>query len=192
MNPKADFYFQKNSNWQKEILLLRDIVLDCGLEEMVKWGCPCYMQGSHNIVLIHVFKDYCALLFFKGALLKDESGILVQQTRNVQAARQLRFTSLKEVRDRSKVIKRYVHEAIEVEKAGLKVPLKKTKEFDMPDEFKKRLDKNAGLKKAFGALTPGRQRAYLLHFSGAKLSATRESRIDKAVPQILNGKGLDD
>ncbi|HTB52432.1 MAG TPA: DUF1801 domain-containing protein [Ferruginibacter sp.] len=192
MNPKVDFYFDKNKNWQKEIEQLRKIVLDCGLAEELKWGCPCYSFEKTNIVLIHVFKEYCALLFFKGALLKDTKHILIQQTANVQAARQIRFTNSKEINTLKAIIKAYIYEAIEVEKAGLKVTLKKTTEFNMPEEFQKTLNKNAHLKKAFNALTPGRQRAYLLYFSAPKQSKTRESRIEKSTPQILDGKGLND
>lgn len=191
MNPKVDFYFAKGQ-WQKETEQLRKIVLDCGLTEELKWGCPCYTYGKSNIVLIHVFKEYCALLFFKGALLSNAHGILIQQTENVQAARQARFTDVKEIVKLKTILKATVYEAIEVEKAGLKVTLKKTKEFAMAEEFEKRINKNATLKKAFYALTPGRQRAYLLHFSQAKQSQTREARIDKCTPQILKGKGLND
>jgi uncharacterized protein YdeI (YjbR/CyaY-like superfamily) len=192
MNPKCDFYFDKNEQWQKEIEKLRDIVLDCGLMEELKWGCPCYMYNDSNVVLIHVFKEYCAILFFKGALLNDPNGILVQQTENVQAARQMRFTNLKEIVKLEAAIKAYIYEAIEVEKAGLKVPLKQTKEFPMVEEFEVKLNKNKALKKAFESLTPGRQRAYLLHFSSAKLAKTREARVEKYIPQILAGKGIDD
>jgi len=192
MNPKVDFFFEKEKKWHDEVEKLRTIVLDCGLTEELKWGCPCYTFNGSNIVLIHTFKEYCALLFFKGALLNDPDGIFIQQTENVQAARQIRFTSLQEISKLSKVIKAYIYEAIEVEKAGLKPKLKKTGEFKMPEEFRQRLNKNASLKKAFHALTPGRQRGYLLHFSSAKQSKTRESRIDKAVPLILKGKGLED
>jgi uncharacterized protein YdeI (YjbR/CyaY-like superfamily) len=191
MNPKVDFYFTKEP-WQKEVKKLRAIVLDCELTEELKWGCPCYMDGKSNIVLIHVFKEYCALLFFKGALLKDPNGILIQQTENVQAARQMRFTNVKEIVTLERSIKSYIYEAIEAERAGLKVTLKKTKEFAMPAEFKKKLEKSAALKKAFTALTPGRQRGYLLFFSGAKQAATRESRIEKSIPDIMKGKGLND
>lgn len=192
MNPKVDFYFDKAQKWQEEIEQLRTIVLDCGLKEELKWGCPCYTYNDSNIVLIHVFKDYCALLFFKGALLKDPKGILIQQTANVQAARQMRFTGLQEIRKQQRNIKAYIYEACEVEESGAKVPMKETKEFEMPEEFKKQLDKSAALKKAFHALTPGRQRGYLLYFSQAKQAKTREARIGKYVPQILAGKGLDD
>lgn len=192
MNPKVDFYFVKNEKWQKEIELLREIVLSCGLQEELKWGCPCYTYQNNNIVLIHVFKEYCAFLFFKGALLKDSKGILVQQTANVQAARQIRFTKASEIVQLKATLKAYIFEATEVEKAGLKVELKKTTEFTMVEEFQKKLKANTTLKKAFEALTPGRQRAYLLHFSAAKQSHTRESRIEKCIPQILKGKGLND
>ena len=168
MNPKADFYFDKEKKWQKEIEKLRTIVLDCGLTEELKWGCPCYTHQDTNIVLIHVFKEYCALLFFKGALLKDTEGILIQQTKNVQAARQIRFTSLQEIVKLARVLKTYIYQAIEVENAGLQVKLKKTTEYAIPEEFKKKLDKNAALRKAFHALTPGRQRGYILHFSAPK------------------------
>ena len=192
MNPKVDFYFTKAKKWQKEIEELRTIVLDCGLNEELKWGCPCYTFNKSNIVLIHVFKDYCALLFFKGALLNDPNGILIQQTENVQAARQIRFTDMKEIVKRERILKTYIYEAIEIEKAGLKVELKKTKEFNMPEEFQKKLNASSLLKKAFEALTPGRQRGYLLYFSSAKQSKTREARIEKYIPQILNGKGVDD
>jgi uncharacterized protein YdeI (YjbR/CyaY-like superfamily) len=171
---------------------LRAIVLDCGLTEELKWGVPCYTFQKSNIVLIHVFKEYCAYLFFKGALLNDAKGILVQQTENVQAARQIRFTNVKEIVKLKATLKAYIYEAIEVEKAGLKVELKKTNEFTMPEEFQTKLDRTPALKKAFHALTPGRQRGYLLYFASAKQSKTRESRIEKYVPQILKGKGLDD
>lgn len=192
MNPKVDFYFNKTTKWQAELEQLRAIVLDCGLTEELKWGVPCYVFQKSNVVLIHAFKEYCALLFFKGALLKDTDGILIQQSENVQAARQIRFTNVSEIVKLNKVLKTYIYQAIEVEKAGLKVVLKKTAAFKMPEEFKKRLDKSAALKKAFEQLTPGRQRAYLLHFSSPKQTKTRESRIEKCAEQILNGKGLND
>jgi uncharacterized protein YdeI (YjbR/CyaY-like superfamily) len=192
MNPKVDWYFNKAEKWQEEVEKLRAIVLDCGLTEELKWGCPCYTLRKSNIVLIHVFKEYCALLFFKGALLDDPNGILVQQTENVQAARQIRFSNIREIFDLEPVIISYIHEAIEVEKAGLKVPLKKTAEFTMPEEFQNKLDGQPALKTAFYALTPGRQRGYLLYFSSAKQSKTRASRVEKYMPQILDGKGLDD
>jgi len=192
MNPKVDFYFVKAKKWQAEIEKLRLIVLDCGLTEELKWGCPCYTDQKSNIVLIHVFKEYCALLFFKGALLSDAHHILIQQTKNVQSARQMRFTSTREIAKLEPVIKAYVYEAIEVEKAGLKVEYKKTSEFKIPEEFQNKLDRNKTLKTAFYALTPGRQRAYLFHFSQPKLSKTREARVEKSIKQILKGKGLDD
>lgn len=192
MNPEVDWYFDKNEQWQKEIEQLRTIILGCGLTEELKWGVPCYTFQHSNIVLIHVFKEYCAILFFKGALLADPNGILVQQTENVQAARQMRFTNIREIVKLEATIKAYVYEAIEVEKAGLEVKLKKTSEFNMPEEFQKKLDTNPALKTAFEALTPGRQRGYLLHFSAPKQSKTRESRIEKCMPQILEGKGLND
>jgi uncharacterized protein YdeI (YjbR/CyaY-like superfamily) len=191
-NPKVDWFFNKPTKWQKEYKQLRMIVLDCGLTEELKWGKPCYTFQQKNILLIHGFKDYCAILFHKGALLNDAENILIQQTENVQAARQIRFTSVKEIVKMERTIKAYIYEAIEVEKAGLEVPMKKTKEFNMPEEFKKQLDENPGLKKAFYDLTPGRQRGYLLYFSSAKQAKTREARVEKYVPQILNGKGLDD
>ncbi len=192
MNPKVDFYFTKAKKWQEEIKKLRVIALDCGLTEELKWGVPCYTFEEKNIVLIHVFKEYCALLFFKGVLLKDTKGMLIQQTKNVQTARQLRFTNTQEIIKLDPTIKAFIKEAIKVEKSGLKADLKKTSEFEMPEEFKKVLAKNATLKTAFKALTPGRQRGYLLHFSQAKQSKTREERIEKYTKQILNGKGLND
>jgi uncharacterized protein YdeI (YjbR/CyaY-like superfamily) len=192
MNPKVDFFFDKATKWQKEYEKLRTIVLDCGLDEELKWGQPCYMFQKSNIVLIHGFKEYCALLFFKGALLSDAHGILIQQTRNVQSARQIRFTNIREIVKMVKILKAYIYEAIEVERAGLKVNLKKVSEFTIPEEFQKKLDKKPALKKAFAALTPGRQRSYILHFSQPKLSKTREERIEKCIPQILDGKGLND
>ncbi len=192
MNPKVDFYFSKALNWQKEIKKLRMIILDCNLAEELKWGCPCYTFEKNNIVLIHVFKEYCALLFFKGALLKDTRGILIQQTENVQSARQVRFTNLQQIVKLEPILKAYIYEAVEVEEAGLKVELKKTTAYTMPEEFQKQLDKKPVLKKAFDALTPGRQRGYMLYFSVPKQSKTRESRVEKCVPQILDGKGLND
>jgi uncharacterized protein YdeI (YjbR/CyaY-like superfamily) len=191
-NPKVDFFFDKESKWHKEYEQLRTIVLNCGLDEQLKWGCPCYTSENANIVLIHGFKEYCALLFFKGALLKDANGILIQQTKNVQSARQMRFTNAQEITKLKKDIKEYIYEAIEVEKAGLKVKLKKTADFEMPEEFQNKLNKNKALKTAFNALTPGRQRGYIFYFSQPKQSKTRESRIEKSIPQILEGKGLDD
>ncbi|MFT3822836.1 MAG: YdeI/OmpD-associated family protein [Chitinophagaceae bacterium] len=192
MNPKVDFFFEDDSKWKKEYGLLRTIALDCGLTEELKWSNPCYLLQDANIVLIHGFKEYCALLFFKGALLNDPDNILIQQTKNVQAARQLRFTSAQEISKLKKSIKAYIYEAIEVEKAGLKVKLKKSTEFEMAEEFKTKLNKKPALKKAFEALTPGRQRAYLLYFSQPKQAKTRESRVEKSIPQILEGKGLND
>jgi uncharacterized protein YdeI (YjbR/CyaY-like superfamily) len=192
MNPKVDFYFSKAKKWEKELEQLRTIVLDCGLTEELKWGCPCYTFQKSNIVLIHVFKEYCALLFFKGALLQDTKGILIQQTENVQVARQIRFTNVREIIKMDPVLKAYIYEAIEVEKAGVKVNLKKTAAFKISEEFQKQLDKKPALKTAFYALTPGRQRAYLLYFSAPKQSKTRESRVEKYIKPILNGKGLDD
>ncbi len=192
MNPKVDFYFDKEKKWKKEIEQLRTIVLDCGLTEELKWGCPCYTFNESNIVLIHVFKEYCAYLFFKGALLNDADGILIQQTENVQSARQARFTNVQEIVKMEKTLKAYIYEAIEVEKAGLKVKLKKTADFKVPEEFQIKLDKKPVLKKAFNALTPGRQRQYIFYFSQPKQSKTRESRIEKSIPQILDGKGLND
>ena len=192
MNPKVDWFFSKDTKWQKEYQKLRTIILDCGLIEELKWGCPCYTYQNSNIVLIHGFKEYCALLFFKGALLNDPNGILIQQTKNVQSARQVRFTNVREIVKMEKILKAYVYEAIEVERAGLKVKLKKTSEFKVPEEFQKRLDKSNALKKAFDSLTPGRQRAYIFYFSQAKQSKTCEARVEKYIKQILSGKGLDD
>lgn len=192
MNARVDFYFSKAKKWQKELEELRKIALDCHLTEELKWGVPCYTFEKSNIVLIHSFKDYCAFLFFKGALLKDPKAILIQQTENVQAARQIRFTEAKEILKKRKVLKAYIYEAVEIEEAGLKVSMKKTKEFEMPEEFKLQLNTLPALKKAFYALTPGRQRGYLLYFSSAKQSKTREARIEKYKEYILNGKGIDD
>jgi uncharacterized protein YdeI (YjbR/CyaY-like superfamily) len=192
MNPKVDWYFSKSGEWQKEIQKLRTIILDCDLTEELKWGCPCYTFEKHNIVLIHVFKDYCAVLFFKGTLLKDPKGILVQQTENVQAARQIRFTSIDQILKLEKTLKAYIYQAVKVEVAGLKVDFKKTKEFAIPNEFQNKLDKNPALKNAFYQLTPGRQRGYLLYFSSAKQSKTREARVEKNLDRILERKGLED
>ncbi|MBT8315366.1 MAG: YdeI/OmpD-associated family protein [Maribacter sp.] len=189
MNPKVDFFFNKATKWKEEYELLRTIVLECGIFEELKWGVPCYTYKKRNIVLIHGFKEYCALLFRKGVLLNDANNLLIQQTENVQSARQIRFVNLQEIIDLRSIIKAYIFEAIEVEKSGLEVKFKKTSEFKMPDEFKKALDKNPKLKSSFKALTPGRQRGYILHFSQAKQSKTRESRIEKSIPNILNGKG---
>ena len=192
MNPKVDGFLRKAKKWREEFGKLRMVCLECGPIEGLKWGKPCYTYQEGNIVLIHGFKEYCALLFFKGALLKDAKGILVQQTANVQAARQIRFTNVREIVEMEPILKAYIKEAIEVEKAGLEVNYKKTSEFVIPEEFQKKLDESPALKTAFGALTPGRQRGYILYFSAAKQSKTRESRIEKCVQQILNGKGLND
>lgn len=192
MNPKVDFFFNKANQWQKEYELLRMLVLSCGLVEELKWGVPCYTWQNNNIVLIHGFKDYCALLFHKGALLNDAEGILIRQTENVQAARQIRFTGVMEIMEMESALKACIYEAIEVEKAGLRVKLKKTSQFKMPEEFQEKLDTDPDLKTAFEALTPGRQRGYLLYFSQAKQSKTRVSRIGKYIPKILDGKGLND
>jgi uncharacterized protein YdeI (YjbR/CyaY-like superfamily) len=192
MNPKVDFFFSKAKKWKEEFEKLRTIVLDCGLSEELKWGKPCYTFQEANIVLIHGFKDYCALLFFKGALLKDAKDILIQQTENVQAARQIRFTNVREIVKMEPILKAYIKEAIEVEKAGLEVTYKRTSEFKVPEEFQNKLDEIPALKAAFNALTPGRQRGYLFYFSQPKQSKTRESRVAKCMQQILSGKALDD
>ncbi|MDR4945994.1 YdeI/OmpD-associated family protein [Neobacillus cucumis] len=192
MNPKVDEFLSKSKKWKEEYEKLRDIVLDCGLTEEFKWMHPCYTLENKNIVLIHGFKEYCALLFHKGSLLKDPRGILIQQTENVQAARQIRFTNVQEIVAMETILKDYIYEAIEVEKAGLEVNFKKNSEYIIPEEFQKKMDEIPALKSAFEALTPGRQRAYLLHFSGPKQAKTRESRVEKCMPQILNGKGLND
>ena len=191
-NPKADTYIARLESWQKELVRLRRIALDCPLTEDFKWGHPCYTLDGRNVVLIHGFKEYCALLFMKGALMKDPAGILVQQTENVQSGRQIRFTSLDQIEAMENVLKVYIHDAIEVEKSGAKVEKKTTAEFEMPEEFSTRLASDPALKAAFEALTPGRQRGYLLHFAGAKQAKTREARIEKYVPKILAGKGFDD
>jgi len=192
VNSKVDSFFSKPQKWKKEFEKLRTIVLECGLTEEYKWMHPCYTFQSFNIVLIHGFKEYCALLFFKGALLKDTNGILIQQTKNVQAARQIRFTNFREITNMKSILKAYIYEAIEVEKAGLKVNYKKTKDFKIPEEFQNKLDENNALKTAFESLTPGRQRAYIFYFSQPKQSNTRESRVEKSIQQILDGKGLND
>jgi uncharacterized protein YdeI (YjbR/CyaY-like superfamily) len=192
MNPKVDWFFNKDTKWQQEYKQLRTIILDCHLKEELKWGCPCYTFEKKNIILIHGFKDYCAVLFMKGALLKDPKKILIQQTKNVQSARQIRFTSVGEIKKLASTLKSYIYEAVENEEKGVKVALKKTSDFDIPEEFQKKLGKNAALKKAFYALTPGRQRAYLFYFSQAKQSKTREERIEKYTNKILDGKGLED
>ncbi len=192
MNPKVDWYFTKAEKWQEELERLRTIALDCQLTEELKWGCPAYTNGKSNIVLIHWFKDYCALLFFKGVLLSNPKGLLIQQTENVQAARQMRFTSVEQIIEQEADIKASIFEAIEVEKSGAKVPMKKTKEFAMTEELEQKFEELPALKTAFEALTPGRQRAYLLHFSQPKQAKTREARIEKAMEAIFNGKGLND
>ena len=192
MNPKVDWFFAKESKWQEEYEQLRMIILDCGLQEELKWGQPCYTLEGKNVVLIHGFKEYCAILLMKGALMSDPKGILIQQTENVQAARQVRFTSVQEIKKLKATLKAYVQNAIDIERAGLKVELKKATEYKVPEEFQIKLDKVKGLKKAFEALTPGRQKAYLFHFNQPKLAKTREARVEKYIPQILEGKGIED
>jgi uncharacterized protein YdeI (YjbR/CyaY-like superfamily) len=192
MNPKVDRFFKESKQWQRELKKLRMIILDCELTEELKWGKPCYTFQKSNIVLIHEFKDYCAVLFFKGALLTDADGVLVQQTENVQAGRQIRFTSVGQINKMEGILKAYVRDAVEVEKAGLKVDYKRTSEFLIPEEFQNKLDEIPALKTAFNALTPGRQRGYILYFSAPKQSKTRESRVEKCLQQIFNGKGLND
>jgi uncharacterized protein YdeI (YjbR/CyaY-like superfamily) len=191
-NPKVEFFFSKAKKWQEEFEKLRMIILDCPLTEELRWGKPCYTFQKNNIVLIHGFKEYCALLFMKGALLKDANGILIQQTKNVQAARQIRFTHVREIVELEPILKAYIKEAIEVEKSGLEVNFKKTTEFIIPNELQKKLNEFPALKTAFAALTPGRQRGYILHFSAPKQSKTRTSRVEKCLRQILKGKGLND
>ncbi len=192
MNSNVNFYFTKAKKWQKELETLRAIALDCHLAEELKWECPCYTFEGNNIVLIHAFKDYCAYLFFKGVLLKDSKKILIQQTANVQVARQIRFTNSKDIVKMKATLKTYIYEAVKMEESGVKIELKKTSEFNMPEEFENKLKKNTALKKAFYALTPGRQRGYLLYFSSAKQTKTREDRIAKYTSKILKEKGLDD
>ncbi|MCY1661947.1 YdeI/OmpD-associated family protein [Chryseobacterium sp. SL1] len=192
MNPKVDFFFNKTGQWQTEFEKLRTIALKTELTEDLKWGCPCYTYEGKNIFLIHGFKEYCALLFFKGALMKDPENILTRQTENIQATRQIRFTNLQQIIDLENVLSDYIFEAVEIEESGAKVEMKKTHEFNIPEEFAQKLNENPELQKAFEALTPGRQRAYLLYFSSAKQSKTRISRIEKYIPEILNGKGLND
>ncbi len=192
MNPKVDEFLTKAKKWKEEYETLRKIVLDCELTEDYKWMNPCYTFEKKNIVLIHGFKEYCALLFPKGALLQDSHGILIQQTKNVQGARQIRFTNVQEIVEKEAILKAYINEAIEVEKAGLKVKAKKPEELIIPEELQYKFDEIPALKTAFTTLTPGRQRAYILHFSAAKQSKTRESRVEKCIPNILNGKGLND
>jgi uncharacterized protein YdeI (YjbR/CyaY-like superfamily) len=191
-NPKVDAFISRAKTWQEEQAKLRAIVLDCQLTEELKWGQPCYTHENSNIVLIHAFKEYCALLFMKGALLKDPKGILIQQTENVQAARQIRFTNLQEIVKLERTLKAYIKEAIKVEQSGVKVEMKKTAEFTVCEEFQNKLNRSPALEKAFEALTPGRQRGYLLHFAAPKQAKTREARIEKWMPQILDGKGLND
>ena len=192
MNPKVDAYLRKAKKWQEEMEKLRKIILDCGLTEELKWGKPCYTFEKSNIVIIQGFKEYLALMFFKGALLKDANGILIKPGENTQAGRQIRFTNSQEIVEMEPILKAYIHEAIEVEKAGLKVNFKPTTEFKIPEEFQDKLDEMPALKTAFDALTPGRQRAYILYFSQPKQSKTRKSRVEKYMQQILNGKGLND
>ena len=192
INPDVNWFFNKRGKWQDAYQELRNIVLDCGLTEELKWGCPCYLHQKSNIVLIHGFRDYCALLFMQGALLKDPKGILVQQTKNVQSARQIRFTNPGDVIKNKTTIKSYIKEAIKNDKAGLKVELKKTTEYEIPEEFQRALGEMPELKFTFFKLTPGRQRAYLLHFSSPKQSKTRMERVEKYIPKILDSKGLDD
>jgi uncharacterized protein YdeI (YjbR/CyaY-like superfamily) len=192
MNPKTNFYFDKPQTWQAEINEMRAIVLGCDLTEDLKWGCPCYTWQGNNIVLIHVFKEYCAYLWFKGVLLTDERQLLIQQTEHVQAARQLRFTSINAIRELKPVIEKFVEEAIGLEKSGAKVPMKTTEEYKMPVEFQRYLENDAELQAAFNLLTPGRQRAYLYNFAQPKLEKTRIARIEKYIPKILIGKGYYD
>ncbi|MGN7485578.1 YdeI/OmpD-associated family protein [Priestia megaterium] len=192
MHPKVDEFLTKAKKWKEEYETLRKIVLDCELTEDYKWMNPCYTFEKKNIVLIHGFKEYCALLFPKGALLQDSHSILIQQTENVQGARQIRFTNVQEIAEKEAVLKAYIYEAIEVEKAGLKVKVKKPEELIIPEELQHKFDEIPALKDAFTTLTPGRQRAYILYFSAAKQSKTRASRVEKCIPNILNGKGLND
>lgn len=189
---KVDAFMERSDKWQEAFEKLRGILLDCSLTEELKWGNPCYTYQDNNVVLMHGFKEYCALLFFKGALMADPEGILVIQSENVQATRQIRFTDVKQITKLARTLKAYVYEAIEVERSGMKVTFKKTEEFTMPEEFQQKLDKMPKLKKSFDALTPGRQRGYLLFFAAAKQSKTRISRIEKYMDQILEGKGLND
>ncbi len=191
-NARVDAFFKREKRWPKEMAKLRTIVLEVGLNEELKWGQPCYTSDKRNIVLIHGFKNYCALLFFKGALLKDPKHILIQQTENVQAGRQIRFTNIQEIIKQTPILKAYIHEAVVVEKKGLKIKMKQTADFKVPEEFRRQLDTNPALERAFKALTPGRQRAYLFYFGNAKQSPTRAVRVEKYLPKILRGKGLDD
>lgn len=191
-NPKVEFYFTKNEKWQKELAKLRMIVLASGLTEELKWGVPCYTLDDGNVVLLHVFKAYCAILFIKGVLMKDPEGILIQQTENVQSGRQIRFANVREIVETEDVLKAYIDEAIELEKSGVKLPHKKTAEYPVAEEFQIQLDEHSKLKAAFESLTPGRQHGYLLHFAAPKQSKTLAAKVEKAIPQILKGKGLDD
>lgn len=191
-NPKVNWYFTRDNRWSAANARLREIILATGLSEVLKWGCPCYADAGRNVVLIHDFKDYCAILFFKGAVLADPAGVLIRQTENVQAARQMRFTSLDEVVAQEDVIGEYVGRAIAAERAGVSVPMKAAKDYQLPDELTRAFAEHSGLKAAFEALTPGRQRGYVLHFSAAKLAATRVARVEKAIDRILDGKGIDD
>lgn len=191
-NPKVDAFLSKTKSWQEEFKALRAIILNCGLTEELKWGVPCYSFEKANIVLMHGFKEYCALLFFKGALLTDGNKMLIKQTVNVQAARQIRFTNVAQIIELKSIIKAYVYEAVAVEKSGLAIKFKSTEELSITEEFQQKLDELPTLKSAFNALTPGRQRAYLLHFAAPKQSKTRESRVAKSMEKILNGKGLND
>ncbi len=192
MNPKVDEFISKGQKWQGEFEKLRTIALDCLLTEELKWGNPCYTFQKSNIVIIQGFKEYCALMFFKGALLKDANHILIKMGKHTQAGRQIRFTNVQEIEEMEPILKAYIYEAIEVEKAGLEVKYKKTSDYKIPEEFQKKLDEIPALKRAFEALTPGRQRAYIIYFSQPKQSKTRESRVEKSVQQILAGKGLND
>lgn len=192
LNPKVDAFLEKTKNWQEEFVKLREIILACGLTEEVKWGQPCYMFEKDNIILIHGFKEYCAVLFFKGSLLKDPNGVLIQQTENVQAARQIRFTNVEQIIELAPIIQAYIYEAIDNEKAGLKVEMKKVEEYDVTAEFQEQLDEMPELKTAFEALTPGRQRAYLRYFAEPKQSKTRTARVEKHIQNIFSGKGLNE
>ena len=192
INPQVNWFFNKQGKWQEAFQELREIILECGLKEELKWGCPCYTHQKSNIVLIHGFKDYCALLFMQGALLKDPKKIMVQQTKNVQSARQIRFSGIEDILKNKATIKAYVKEAVKNDKAGLKVEMKATTEYEIPEEFQTAIGEMPELKAAFYKLTPGRQRAYLLHFASAKQSKTRMDRVEKYIPKILDGKGLDD
>jgi uncharacterized protein YdeI (YjbR/CyaY-like superfamily) len=192
MNPKVDAFLSKAQNWQEEMELLRTIILDCGLEEDLKWGKPCYSFQNTNFVIIQPFKEYYSLLFFNGALLNDTNNILIKPGENTQAGRQVRFNNLQELKKLKSTLKSYIYKAIEIEKSGLKVVPKPKAAYPIPDEFQSRLDAMPALKKAFEALTPGRQRAYLMHFAAAKQSKTREARVESYLQKILSGKGISD